>query len=114
MARDDDDNSKLAVYLSFGRLRTAPADAWPADSGTVADPLLPELSLGVWRHRKGEDYLVLGVAADDRGGEPRVIYVRLYSREGLPVSARRFSVFTDADEEGPRFRFLGQSQPAIS
>jgi hypothetical protein len=113
-ARDDDDDSELAAYwdVATGVLHVTTADTWPdASRGheTVADPH-HEVALGVWRHRAGEEYLVLGVAHDDRGGEPRVVYVRLNRRAGIPVTARRLSDFTDRDVEGPRFRWVGTSQ----
>lgn len=112
-ARDDDDETELTVYwdASLGSLRLGLADATrPVDP----DAPLPSVQPGIWRHRGGADYLVLGVAHDDRGGEPRVIYVRLYSRDGVPVTARRVSVFTDSDDDGPRFRWVGRSQHACT
>lgn len=113
IARDDSDETELEVFwdLSRGRLRCRPTatDAGrPASTGGSAESL--SVPLGVWEHRSGKQYLVLGTADDDRGGEPQVIYVRLYSRPGLPVTARRASVFLDSDDAGPRFRWLGDRQ----
>lgn len=110
-ARDDDDESEVLVYLdvSLGilRLRSAREPCETFDP----PPLLPRVTQGVWRHRAGGCYLVLGVAHDDRGGEPRVVYVRLYERPGFPVTVRRISVFTDSDVDGPRFEWIGTSEP---
>ena len=53
------------------------------------------LRFGVYRHYKGENYLVLGVARDHCTNEEVVVYVRLYGREGLPMSVQ------------PLCRFLG-------
>ena len=73
---------------------------------------------GVWQHRKGGRYLVLGVARHDTTDEPLVVYVRLYSRDGLPMSARPVADWlSDAEVEGtdlPRFTFLGSTDPGPS
>jgi hypothetical protein len=74
-----------------------------------------QIAAGVWRHYKGQEYLVLGLARDDETDEPLVIYVRLYAREGMPMSARKLSVWNQTvQHEGrtvPRFEYVGQTSP---
>lgn len=69
---------------------------------------------GIWRHFKGRDYLALGLARQDETDEVVVVYVRLYQRDGLPMSTRKLSVWSETVEhEGrrvPRFRYVGQVQ----
>lgn len=108
-ARDDDSDDELLTYWHAGCGGLHVTDAAPSTQSVCGQP--PPVRVGVWRHRAGGHYLVLGVAHDDRGGEPRVVYVRLYVRAGLPVSARRVSVFTDSDDAGPRFAWIGDTDP---
>ncbi|GAB4181346.1 MAG: DUF1653 domain-containing protein [Wenzhouxiangellaceae bacterium] len=70
---------------------------------------------GVWRHFKGQEYLALGLARDDETDELLVIYVRLYARSGVPMSARKLSVWNQQvehhGEQVPRFEYIGQISP---
>jgi hypothetical protein len=70
---------------------------------------------GVWRHFKGQEYLVLGLARDDETDEVLVIYVRLYPREGIPMSARKLSVWNQTVQHNgrtvPRFTYVGSVSP---
>jgi len=81
----------------------------PMDTTTAFTP-------GIWRHFKGRDYLALGLARQDETDEVVVVYVRLYERDGLPMSTRKLSIWNETVEhEGrrvPRFRFIGQVQRA--
>jgi hypothetical protein len=74
-----------------------------------------DLACGVYQHYKGDHYLVLGVARDDRDDSMLVIYVRLYGRTGVPMTARPLDGFlaTVDTPEGPapRFRYVGSSSP---
>lgn len=70
---------------------------------------------GVYQHFKGGRYLVLGVARHSETDEDLVIYVRLYSRVGNPMSARPLSSFCELvrnskGDRVPRFRFLGTTE----
>jgi hypothetical protein len=69
---------------------------------------------GVWRHFKGADYLALGLAREDETDEIVVVYVRLYAREGFPMSTRKLSVWNQTVEYNgyvvPRFSYIGQVQ----
>jgi len=77
-----------------------------------------EFSPGVWRHFKGNDYLALGLAREDETGDPVVVYVRLYAREGLPMSTRKLSVWNETVEHNGqlvrRFTYVGQAQHGSS
>ena len=78
-----------------------------------------ELACGVYEHYKGNRYLVIGVARDDRDDSVLVIYTRLYPRTGLPLSARPLKDFVgdvnDAKgERVKRFRYLGLAEDAAA
>ena len=64
---------------------------------------------GRYRHFKGNDYEVVGVAKDSETLEDRVVYRALYGERGLWV--RPLAMFTElVEREGvrvPRFRYLG-------
>jgi hypothetical protein len=70
---------------------------------------LPELPAGVWRHWKGRDYLVLGLAHDaDVEGRTAVVYVPLYDVPGPRLAVRTVEGFLEDVEPGvPRFRYVG-------
>lgn len=71
---------------------------------------------GVYRHYKGNHYLALGLAREDETEEMVVVYIRLYARDGLPMSTRRLSKWTEtvSGPDGirqPRFSFVGLQSP---
>lgn len=72
-------------------------------------PPLPTITLGRYRHYKGNEYEVLGVVRHSESLEPMVLYRPLYADAGLWV--RPFAMFGEAVEhEGrsqPRFRLIG-------
>lgn len=72
-----------------------------------------ELSCGIYEHYKGGRYLVIGLARDDRDETLLVVYVRLYERFGVPMTARPLHDFLatveSADGNVPRFRYVGPS-----
>lgn len=77
-------------------------------------PTLPSIPLGLYRHYKGGEYEVLGVARHSETLEPMVIYRPLYNETGLWV--RPYSMFLEQVEiDGqfqPRFILLKeQSAP---
>ena len=51
------------------------------------------LPTGTWRHYKGRDYEVLGVARHSETGEELVVYRPLYGERGLWV--RPLAMFTE-------------------
>lgn len=56
---------------------------------------------GIWRHTKGHEYLVLGLASDSNNADPReelqVVYVSLDSegRTGPPMHVRSLPEFLE-------------------
>jgi hypothetical protein len=66
---------------------------------------------GRYRHFKGGEYEVLGVARHSEGLEDMVVYRPLYNDTGLWV--RPLSMFTETVERDgktqPRFTFLGEA-----
>jgi hypothetical protein len=72
-------------------------------------PPLPATRLGRYRHYKGGEYEVLGVARHSETLEPLVVYRPLYNASGLWV--RPHAMFFETIEfEGrlqPRFQSLG-------
>lgn len=70
---------------------------------------LPALQTGVWRHWKGQDYLVLGLGHDaDHEGRTVVVYVPLYAVDGPRLAVRTAGEFLGEAAPGvPRFTWLG-------
>jgi hypothetical protein len=70
---------------------------------------LPALPLGRYRHYKGNDYEVIGVARHSETHEVLVVYRPLYNATGLWV--RPYEMFTGQVEidarAQPRFEFVG-------
>ncbi|MEZ5573037.1 MAG: DUF1653 domain-containing protein [Halioglobus sp.] len=68
-----------------------------------------EISPGLYRHFKGGEYAVQGVATHSETGEKLVVYRPLYGAGGLwirPLAMFVESVIHDGVEQ-PRFRFVG-------
>jgi len=67
-----------------------------------------EIRPGRYRHFKGREYQVLGVASHSETGEPMVVYRALYGEGGVWV--RPASMWNERvereDFSGPRFTFL--------
>lgn len=72
-------------------------------------PPLPQLRLCRYRHHKGGEYEVVGVARHSETLEPLVLYRPLYNDSGLWV--RPYTMFfEEIEHEGrlqPRFAFVG-------
>lgn len=74
------------------------------------------MKAGVYRHYKGGLYWVLGLARHSESGEKMVVYVRLYSRQGIPMNVRPFEEFVgsvvaqDGSVES-RFEYVGDVDP---
>lgn len=68
-------------------------------------PPLPELAMGRYRHYKGGEYEIVGLARHSETLEPLVVYRPLYGRSGLWV--RPFAMFVETIEvdgrRQPRF-----------
>ncbi len=73
------------------------------------------LLCGAYQHYKGDHYLVIGLARDDRDDTTLAVYARLYERAGVPLTARPLSDFlaTVDTPSGPvpRFRYVGPATP---
>lgn len=71
-------------------------------------PLPAEPRPGRYRHYKGNDYRVLGLARHSETREPLVVYQALYGERGLWV--RPAAMFCETVEHGgqrvPRFAFV--------
>jgi hypothetical protein len=69
---------------------------------------MAELQVGTYRHYKGNDYEVIGVARHSETEEEMVVYRPLYGEGGLWV--RPLAMFVESVSvpgyEGPRFRRL--------
>jgi len=69
-----------------------------------------EIKPGRYRHFKGKDYQVLGVAVHSETGEELVVYRALYGAGGLWV--RPAAMWTETVERNgmaePRFSYLGE------
>ena len=70
---------------------------------------MEEIRPGRYRHFKGKEYRVLGVARDSETLEPLVVYQALYGERGLWV--RPAAMWTEqVEREGktmPRFTYVG-------
>lgn len=72
-------------------------------------PALPITRPGRYRHYKGGEYEVVGVARHSESLEPMVVYRPLYDDSGLWVRPHAM-FFEDVEVEGrrqPRFAFVG-------
>jgi hypothetical protein len=73
-------------------------------------PSLPELPApGRYRHFKGNDYRVLGLARHSESLEPFVVYQALYGERGLWVRPAAMFLETVQAPGGPqpRFAYIG-------
>ena len=73
---------------------------------------MEEIRPGKYRHFKGKDYEVLGLATHSETGETMVVYRPLYGERGLWV--RPAAMWNETVERdglrGPRFRYLGDGE----
>ena len=70
----------------------------------------PDLKPGRYRHYKGRDYQVIGVARHSETEEPLVVYRCLYGDHSLwvrPLAMVR-EAFEVAGEQVPRFAFIDE------
>ena len=70
-----------------------------------------ELKTGKYRHFKGNEYELLGIARHSETMEPMVVYRALYGEKGLWV--RPLAMWTEIVERngdrGPRFQYIGDN-----
>ena len=69
-----------------------------------------ELRPGKYRHFKGNEYLLIGVASHSETMEPMVVYKALYGDRGLWVRpASMWDEWVERDDyQGPRFIYVGE------
>ena len=69
-----------------------------------------ELKPGKYRHFKGKEYRLIGIASHSETMEPMVVYQALYGEKGLWV--RPAAMWTEYIERdgyfGPRFQYIGE------
>jgi len=69
-----------------------------------------QIKIGKYRHYKGKEYQVLGVAKHSETGEELVVYKKLYDDYSMCV--RPLSMFTENVEVNgkkmPRFEYVGE------
>ena len=65
---------------------------------------------GRYRHYKGNEYVVLGVARHSETGEELVVYRPCYGEQGLWVRPKEMFLETVEvhGQQVPRFQFLGE------
>ena len=69
-----------------------------------------DIKLGKYRHFKGNEYRVIGIASHSETMEPMIVYQALYGEGGLwvrPATMWNEQVVRD-DYSGPRFIYIGE------
>lgn len=71
-----------------------------------------ELKLGKYRHFKGKEYELLGIASHSESLEPMVVYRALYGDRSLWVRPAEMwnEEVARGDYRGPRFQYIGQEK----
>lgn len=91
----------MSDHRGFGML----ANLW-FDPRVMSDlPALPTLQSGRYRHYKGGEYEVIGVARHSESLEPVVVYRPLYNDSGWWVRPYEMFVGTLTVDGEPRARF---------
>lgn len=69
-----------------------------------------EIKLGRYRHFKGREYEVIGIASHSETMEKMVVYRALYGEQGLWVRpAAMWEEWVDREDyRGPRFQYIGK------
>ena len=69
-----------------------------------------EFKAGKYRHFKGNEYELIGIASHSETMEPMVVYRALYGQRGLWVRpAAMWNEIVDKDGYyGPRFQYIGE------
>ena len=69
-----------------------------------------ELIAGKYRHFKGKEYQLIGIASHSETLEPMVVYQALYGEKGLWVRpAAMWTEHVERDDySGPRFIYIGE------
>lgn len=71
-----------------------------------------EIRPGKYRHFKGKEYEVVGIASHSETLEPMVVYRALYGERGLWVRpAAMWTQWVDRENyHGPRFQFVEETE----
>ena len=71
---------------------------------------MDEIKLGKYRHFKGNEYEVIGIAKHSEDLSPMVVYRALYGEGGLWVRpAAMWNEWVDREDyHGPRFAYIGE------
>lgn len=69
-----------------------------------------DLKPGIYRHFKGKEYRLIGVASHSETLEPMVVYQALYGEGGLWVRpAAMWNEHVEREDyQGPRFIYIGE------
>ena len=69
-----------------------------------------DIKLGKYRHFKGNEYEVIGIAQHSETMEPMIVYKALYGEGGLWVrpAAMWTEIVVRPDYTGPRFQFISK------
>lgn len=91
----------LGVWYTFAQLFL-----WKGEMDMSQYDICP----GKYRHYKGNDYEVLGLATHSETLEPMVVYRALYGEYGLWVRpAKMWSELVEVSgQQVPRFRYVGE------
>ena len=65
------------------------------------------MNAGLYRHYKGDYYVVIGVAQQSTNGEGDDLYVVYMSLEKRQLRVRKFQEFVEDVDGHPRFRYVG-------
>lgn len=67
-----------------------------------------EIKLGKYRHFKGNEYLVIGIAKHSETLEPMVVYQALYGNKEMWVRPASMwnEIVNKEDYQGPRFKYV--------
>jgi len=70
------------------------------------------IKLGKYRHYKGKEYEVIGIATHSETLEKLVVYKALYQMEGENIWVRPLKMFLENvivdEKKTPRFKYLGE------
>ena len=69
-----------------------------------------DIKIGKYKHFKGKEYQVIGIASHSETLEPMVVYQTLYGEGGLWVrpAAMWNEIVEKEDYKGPRFQYIGE------
>jgi hypothetical protein len=68
-----------------------------------------EIKLGKYKHFKGNEYLVIGIAKHSETLEPMVVYQALYGDKEIWVRPATMwnEIVNKENYQGPRFQYIG-------